>query len=168
MGTIPDCTELIGRLSSLLTQGGRRMATAESCTGGLIAAACIDAAGSSDWFNGGVIAYANEMKIRLLRVPEDVIAKHGAVSEAVVRHMAVGALAVCDAQAAVAVSGVAGPSGGTAEKPVGTVWIAAAVSDGRETVLRAVCRRFSGDRSAVRLAAARAALEDLVSLLEAS
>ncbi len=173
MTTLPDSTVLIDQLSAILTHTGRRLATAESCTGGLIAAACIDKAGRSDWFNGGIVSYSNEMKMNLLRVPQESIAAHGAVSEAVVRHMAAGALGVCDAQAAIAVSGVAGPSGGTVEKPVGTVWIAVARVDKGAggyapggAIIRAKCRRFSGDRRAVRLASARAALEDMLALLE--
>ena len=100
------------------------MATAESCTGGLIAAACTDLAGSSAWFERGLVTYSNEAKTELLGVPAELIAQHGAVSEAVARAMAAGALARSQAQVAVAVTGVAGPGGGSASKPVGTVWLA--------------------------------------------
>lgn len=118
---------LIGRLSNVLSRKGCLFATAESCTGGLIAGACTDMPGSSAWFSGGVVAYADEVKLHLLNVPKELLRTYGAVSEPVVRRMALGALAACGAQAAVAVSGIAGPDGGTPEKPIGTVWIAYAV-----------------------------------------
>lgn len=118
---------LIDRLSKALSRKGYLFATAESCTGGLIAGACTDMPGSSAWFAGGVVAYADEVKLRLLDVPKELLRNYGAVSEPVVRRMALGALAACGAQAAVAVSGIAGPDGGTPDKPVGTVWIAYAV-----------------------------------------
>ncbi len=182
---------LIGKLADLLTRSGYVMATAESCTGGMIAAMCTDMAGSSGWFKGGVVAYSNGIKEHLLGVPGAVLERHGAVSGEVVRHMALGALHVCEAQAAVAVSGVAGPGGGSPEKPVGTVWAAVAV---RETpgvcgfdleslcgafpdilrvdtghgavVVYAVRRHFGGSRAAVRAQAAEATLRDLAALLE--
>lgn len=173
-------TELIGRLSEKLTRSGYRMATAESCTGGMIGAWCTALAGSSLWFGGGIIAYANEVKEQVLGVPATVLAVHGAVSEAVVRHMAFGALRVCGVQAAVAVSGVAGPGGGSAEKPVGTVWTASALilqpgsplpaADGESPLtlggapvtVRAAHHLFTGDRNAVREQAARQALVGLL------
>lgn len=183
--------DLIGTLSDLLTRVDYTMATAESCTGGMIAALCTDVAGSSDWFSGGVVAYANKVKQNLLGVPAEVLERHGAVSGEVVRHMAAGALCVCGAQAAVAVSGVAGPGGGTPEKPVGTVWIGLAVEerpgtcvfdrgtlyaafpdalrvDGPERALVLAAERhlFSGDRAAVRRQTTDRALAGLVSLLE--
>jgi nicotinamide-nucleotide amidase len=98
------------------------LATAESCTGGMIAAACTDLAGSSQWFERGFVTYSNEAKTELLGVPAGLIATHGAVSESVARAMALGAVAHSRAQVAVAVTGIAGPTGGTADKPVGTVW----------------------------------------------
>jgi len=181
--------ELIGRLSDLLTRAGYRMATAESCTGGMVGSLCTAVAGSSDWFSGGIIAYANHVKERVLGVPAESLEKYGAVSDEVVRHMAVGALRVCGAQASVALSGVAGPGGGSPEKPVGTVWLAVAVenrADAYRIDLEAVqrlhpdCARiterdraivvatryhFAGDRDAVRTQAARTALRDLADLL---
>lgn len=184
--------DLIGRLSGLLTRTGYRMATAESCTGGMIAALCTDAAGSSDWFTGGVVAYANEIKEDLLGVPGVVIAEFGAVSGEVVRHMALGVLHIMGAQAAVAVSGVAGPGGGTESKPVGTVWSAVAVrekkgvcvvdldglrrvfpecirleADELSIVIATIPHHFKGTRADVREAAARETLRELAALLEA-
>ncbi|MEY4140223.1 MAG: hypothetical protein RLZZ371_2405, partial [Pseudomonadota bacterium] len=116
-----DSCELLARL---LMQKGWMMATAESCTGGLIAANCTDLAGSSNWFERGFVTYSNAAKNELLGVDPALIKSHGAVSEPVVRAMASGALAHSQAQVAIAVTGVAGPGGGSAEKPVGTVWLA--------------------------------------------
>ena len=134
------------------------MATAESCTGGLIAAACTDLAGSSAWFERGLVTYSNEAKTELLGVPAELIAQHGAVCEAVARAMAAGALARSQAQVAVAVTGVAGPGGGSASKPVGTVWLAWATPQG----LWSERQVFAGDRAAVRQATVDHALEQLV------
>ncbi|MCS4511682.1 CinA family protein [Xylophilus ampelinus] len=125
------------------------LATAESCTGGLIAAACTDLAGSSAWFERGFVTYSNAAKTELLGVPADLIATHGAVSEPVARAMAAGALRHARAQVAVAVTGVAGPGGGSAEKPVGTVWFGFALPDG---AVHTEDRRFDGDRAAIRAA----------------
>ena len=159
-------TDRIGILSDLLTRAGYSMATAESCTGGMIAAMCTDIAGSSAWFMGGVVSYANEIKESLLGVPPAVLETHGAVSGEVVRHMAAGALHVCGAQAAVAVSGIAGPGGGTPEKPVGTAWFALAVRDGRMKLRRSLYPRRS--RREVQLCATRTALDLLLCGLRAS
>ena len=139
---------------------GRRwmLATAESCTGGLIGAACTELAGSSAWFERGFVTYSNAAKTEQLGVDAALIAAQGAVSEAVVRAMAAGAIARSHAQTSIAVSGVAGPSGGTADKPVGTVWFGWAV-DGR---IRTERRRFEGDRAAVRAATVHYALQTLV------
>lgn len=139
------------------------MTIAESCTGGLIAAACTDVAGSSQWFERGFVTYSNAAKSDMLGVPADLIAQHGAVSEAVVRAMAEGALRNAKAQVAVAVTGVAGPSGGSPDKPVGTVWLGWAVG-GHVT---AECRHFAGDRAAVRQATTAHALARLAVLLAA-
>jgi nicotinamide-nucleotide amidase len=134
------------------------MATAESCTGGLIAAACTDLAGSSAWFERGLVTYSNEAKTDLLGVPAELIAQQGAVSEAVARAMVTGALARSRAQVAVAVTGVAGPGGGSASKPVGTVWLAWATPQG----LWSERQVFAGDRAAVRQATVDHALAQLV------
>ena len=141
---------------------GLTIATAESCTGGLIAALLTEVAGSSDVFERGFVTYSNEAKHELLGVPEDLLKTHGAVSEAVARAMAQGAIAHSPADMAVAVTGIAGPGGGTAQKPVGLVHIAAA----RGGVIRAEEHRF-GDpgREQVRLRTVEAALRLLESLL---
>lgn len=137
------------------------LATAESCTGGLIAAACTDLAGSSNWFERGFVSYSNDAKTELLGVDAALIAQHGAVSEAVARAMAAGAISHSKAQVAVAVTGVAGPSGGTRAKPVGTVWFGFMV-DGQ---LSSEVQHFSGDRAAVRAATVQHALQRLLQRL---
>lgn len=138
------------------------LATAESCTGGLIAAECTALPGSSAWFERGFVSYSNAAKTELLGVDAALIAQHGAVSEPVVRAMVQGALRHSRAQVAVAVTGVAGPSGGSAEKPVGTVWFGWATPDGVHTAVQ----HFAGDRSAVRAATVAHALEQLTALLQ--
>ena len=142
-------------LAAALRGAGRRIATAESCTGGLIAALCTQLAGSSDWFERGFVTYSNEAKTELLGVPAALIATHGAVSEPVARAMADGALAHSRADLAVAVTGVAGPGGGSPDKPVGTVWLALA-RRGAATHAERQC--FDGDRVAVRSATVARAL----------
>jgi len=137
------------------------MATAESCTGGLIAAACTDLAGSSQWFERGFVTYSNAAKTDMLGVDAALIGQHGAVSEAVARAMAQGALARSRAQAAVAVTGVAGPGGGGPHKPVGTVWFGWATPSG----IFSEVRHFPGDRASVRHATVAHALGRLVELL---
>ena len=139
------------------------LATAESCTGGMIAAACTDLSGSSQWFERGFVTYSNEAKAEMLAVPPGLIEEHGAVSEPVARAMADGALAHSRAQVSLAVTGVAGPTGGTEAKPVGTVWFAWCV--GGET--HSEMQHFAGDRAAVRVATVRYALKRLLSLLPA-
>ncbi|MCY7371340.1 MAG: CinA family protein [Polaromonas sp.] len=140
------------------------LATAESCTGGLIAAACTDLAGSSNWFERGFVSYSNAAKTGLLGVAAASIELHGAVSEPVARAMAAGALAYSAAQVSVAVTGVAGPGGGTVEKPVGLVWFGFGLAGGVQTEMR----RFDGDRSAVRAATVHHALARLLQLLQAA
>ena len=150
-----------GLVADLLVKRGWLLATAESCTGGLIAAACTDLAGSSAWFERGFVTYSNAAKTEMLGVDASLIAAHGAVSEAVVRAMAQGALTHSKAQVAVAVTGVAGPSGGSVEKPVGTVWFGFLVG----SQLTSEMKRFDGDRAAVRAASVKHALQRLVQLL---
>ncbi|ABM38963.1 CinA family protein [Polaromonas naphthalenivorans] len=150
-------------LAIILQEKGWFMATAESCTGGMIAAACTDLAGSSNWFERGFVTYSNEAKTEMLGVAAGLIARHGAVSEEVARAMAQGALTRSHAQAAVAVTGVAGPTGGSADKPVGTVWFGWATPAGVVSELR----HFDGDRASVRLATVGHALGRLVELLAA-
>ena len=136
-------------VAARLQARGWMLATAESCTGGLIAAACTDLAGSSAWFERGFVTYSNAAKTELLGVPAELIASHGAVSEPVARAMAAGALRHSRAQVSVAVTGVAGPGGGSAEKPVGTVWFGFGLPGGE---VHTECRLFDGDRAAVRAA----------------
>jgi len=140
------------------------LACAESCTGGLIGALVTGVPGSSDYFLGGVIAYANAAKLALLGVGAAALAEHGAVSAETAVEMAAGARARLGADLAVSVTGIAGPGGGSAEKPVGLVYIGLA-GPGGATATRHV---FAGDRAAVRLAAAVAALERVMSALEGS
>ena len=151
------------QISTTLLARGWMLATAESCTGGMIAAACTDLAGSSQWFERGFVTYSNEAKAEMLAVPPGLIEEHGAVSEPVARAMADGALAHSRAQVSLAVTGIAGPTGGTEAKPVGTVWFAWCV--GGET--HSEMQHFAGDRAAVRVATVRYALMRLLSLLPA-
>ncbi len=137
----------IETLAHMLRERGLLLVTAESCTGGLIAAACTSVAGSSDWFERGIVSYSNEAKTELLGVPAALITKHGAVSAEVARAMAEGALTHSPADLSLAVTGVAGPSGGTAAKPVGTVWLALAR---RGEPAQATLLQLKGDRAEVR------------------
>ncbi len=155
-----ELPEQTANLAEILKKRHWLMTSAESCTGGMIAAACTDLAGSSNWFERGFVSYSNEAKTELLGVGADLIARHGAVSEEVARAMAQGALAHSRAQVAVAVTGVAGPGGGSATKPVGTVWFGWATPAGVVSEMR----HFDGDRAAVRLATVRHALLRLADL----
>jgi len=150
-------------ISSRLLTRGWMLATAESCTGGLIAAACTDLAGSSQWFERGFVSYSNAAKAQCLGVPAGLIEEQGAVSEAVARAMAQGAVQHSAAQVAVAVTGVAGPTGGSPGKPVGTVWFGWQVAGSTHSELR----HFAGDRATVRAATVRHALARLRELLGA-
>jgi nicotinamide-nucleotide amidase len=156
---------LVARLAVALRARGAGMVTAESCTGGLVAAACTSLAGSSDWFERGVVTYSNAAKTELLGVAAELIARHGAVSAEVARAMAAGAVTCSPATFAVAVTGIAGPGGGSPDKPVGTVWLATAARDGaaESTLLRA-----AGDRDAIRHSSVVRALELLLARVEAS
>jgi len=147
--------ETAAALLDACRERGIRLATAESCTGGLIAAALTAIAGSSDVVDCGFITYSNDAKTELVGVPPDTIARHGAVSEDVARAMAAGALAHSRANIAVSVTGLAGPGGGSFEKPVGMVWFGLAQRDRSVAVERQI---FPGDRAAVRAAAVAHAL----------
>ena len=153
---------MLERLADGLRARGWMLASAESCTGGLIAAACTSLAGSSDWFERGFVTYSNAAKTELLGVPAALIAQHGAVSAEVARAMADGALSRSHAQLAVAVTGVAGPGGGTALKPVGTVWLAVAVAG---SPAQAALLQLAGDRAAVRQQTVLRALAALLAAL---
>jgi PncC family amidohydrolase len=156
-------SQLVERLQANCLERGVSVATAESCTGGLVAKLITDLAGSSGYFRGGVVSYADEAKTRLLGVAEDQLAAHGAVSAQVARSMASGALSRTGADLAVAVTGVAGPGGGSPAKPVGLSYVAVATAEGVEV------RRFvwTGDRAANREASARAAVELLLECVSA-
>jgi nicotinamide-nucleotide amidase len=158
---MPARQTLTTQVAELLQQKKLLLATAESCTGGLIAAACTDLAGSSVWFERGFVSYSNAAKTELLGVPADLIEAHGAVSEPVARAMVEGALRHSHAQVAVAVTGVAGPGGGSSDKPVGTVWFGWATPDGVVTDKRC----FDGDRKQMREATVQHALLRLKQLL---
>jgi nicotinamide-nucleotide amidase len=163
----PDQNVLVLALADALRVRGWRLVTAESCTGGLIAAACTAVAGSSDWFEHGVVSYSNASKTDLLGVPAELIARHGAVSEAVATAMAVGALQHSQAQRAVAVTGIAGPGGAMPGKPVGTVWLAVAGRESLDAVfdVRATLLQLAGDRAAVRHQTVTQALQALIASL---
>ena len=148
----------VERLARVLQDKGWMLATAESCTGGMIAAACTELSGSSNWFERGFVTYSNEAKVEVLGVDAAAIESHGAVSEVVARAMAFGAVRHSRAKVGVAVTGVAGPTGGSAEKPVGTVWFGFMV-DG---LLSSEMTRFDGDRAAVRAATVQFALDGLL------
>ncbi len=155
-------TCLAEQLGQLLMARGQQVTAAESCTGGMICAAITDISGSSGWFERGFVVYSNQAKTEMLGVPEEVITGQGAVSEEVVRLLATRARQAAGADWAVAVSGVAGPSGGTAAKPVGMVWFAWAGSD----IDVAECRCFDGDRASVRTQTVRHALVRLIELIK--
>ena len=148
-------------LADLLIKNDLKLVTAESCTGGMISSACTDLAGSSNWFERGFVTYSNAAKTEMLGVDAALIEAHGAVSEAVARAMAFGAIRHSAAQISIAVTGVAGPSGGSAAKPVGTVWFGFSVQ-GR---LHSESMRFDGDRAAVREQTVAHALGRVTSLM---
>lgn len=153
---------LVQQVADALSARGYLLVTAESCTGGGIAAALTDLAGSSQWFERGFVTYSNQAKQEMLGVTDAALTEHGAVSETVVTQMVAGALAHSAAQVAVAVSGIAGPGGGSAEKPVGTVCLAWQQSGGEPVVLT---EYLSGDRAAVREQTVVLALQGVLSLL---
>jgi nicotinamide-nucleotide amidase len=164
---------LTEQLADVLQQHGWMLATAESCTGGMIAARCTELSGSSHWFERGFVTYSNEAKHEMLGINTALIAEHGAVSEAVAQAMALGAMRHSRAQVTVAVTGVAGPTGGSVDKPVGTVWFAwATPSDagptlGAETAwVKTEVMHFDGDRASVREATTHHALKTLLDLLQ--
>ena len=156
---------LADELGQLLVAAKLVVTTVESCTGGWIAKCLTDVPGSSAWFERGFVTYSNEAKSALIGVPETVLDKHGAVSASVVFAMAEGALRNASADIAVAVSGVAGPDGGTGEKPVGTVWLAWAQRESDQIHCVAGLKHFGGDREAVRRQTVAAALEGLIALV---
>ena len=171
--SVKNTEALVLELSHSLLQRGWYLTSAESCTGGLIAASCTDLAGSSDWFERGFVTYSNTAKCELLGVDPSIIQDHGAVSDAVVKAMALGGLRHSRAQVSVAVTGIAGPTGGSADKPVGSVWFAWAMpSDAGPAVgadafwLTSELMHFEGDRTRVRHQTVDHALTKIISLLK--
>lgn len=161
-GTDGEILRLAARVGRHLLQTGRSVATAESCTGGWIAKALTDVAGSSQWFSEGFVTYSNDAKLRRLGVPRSLLESDGAVSKAVACAMAGGALNRTDAPLTVAVTGIAGPDGAVPGKPVGTVWVCWAEKRGRRILLTAQRKRFRGNRDAVRRKTVRLALTGLL------
>lgn len=153
---------LAAQVGAALKSNGMMLATAESCTGGGVASAVTEIAGSSAWFDRGFVTYSNQAKVDMLGVSPDTLARFGAVSEATVREMVAGALRNSQAQIALAVSGIAGPGGGTMDKPVGTVWFAWGI---REGVSVARLLLLAGNRAEIRTQAVRIALQGIVELL---
>ena len=154
--------EILAKIHAQLTNRGKTIATAESCTGGLLAAALTDAAGSSKFFVGGIIAYANAIKLAELAVPDDVLGKFGAVSKEVVLLMAENVRVKFDTDFALATTGIAGPEGGSSEKPVGTVWVAfASRKKSHATLLH-----LKGDRASIRQQTVSEIFKELLGLLE--
>ena len=150
------------RVGGHLQKTQRLAATAESCTGGWIAKSLTDIAGSSQWFTEGFVTYSNAAKSRSLDVPRATLERHGAVSEAVARAMAVGALRRSGAQVSVAVTGIAGPGGAVPGKPVGTVWLAWAVQRGKKIYVTTQLKQFRGNREMIRRKTVRAAIMGLL------
>jgi nicotinamide-nucleotide amidase len=161
-GSDKELGRLAERVGRQLLKAQRGVATAESCTGGWIAKALTDIAGSSQWFCEGIVTYSDESKVHRLGVPRAILRQHGAVSEATVRAMATGALRRSNAEVAVAVTGIAGPGGAVPGKPVGTVWLGWATRRGRAIRVATALRRFRGDRETVRRKTVRAALQGLL------
>ncbi len=156
---------LSARVGKVLKQDGIKLATAESCTGGWVSQVITSVPGSSEWFDRGFVTYSDAAKREMLGVRLETLERQGAVSEAVVCEMAEGALANSDAQVSVAISGIAGPEGGTPKKPIGTVWIAWAL-EGHDP--RARSTHFAGDREMVRQQAVMAALQGVIETIEHS
>jgi len=153
------------RVAEALQAGKELLVTAESCTGGWIGKVCTDLPGSSAWFRGGAIVYDNELKVRMAGVDPAKRARHGAVSEAAVTEMARGALANLGGTVSIAVSGVAGPDGGTPDKPVGTVWFAWGRRRGKRTMVVTRHRLLPGDRDSVRRQSVEIALSGVLDVL---
>lgn len=154
--------QLAAQVGAALLAHGMMLATAESCTGGGVACAVTEIAGSSAWFDRGFVTYSNQAKVDMLGVTKDTLDSFGAVSEATVHEMVAGALRHSQARIALAVSGIAGPGGGTADKPVGTVWFAWGVKDGTSVARQ---HRFAGNRAEIRAQAVHIALQGLLELL---
>lgn len=159
--------DIVCTLAEILKSKSWKMAAAESCTGGLVCANLTEIAGSSDWFERGYITYSNEAKMECLGVPQELLESYGAVSEEVAKAMTEGAQANAGVNAALSITGIAGPSGGSTEKPVGTVCFGWAIrNDGGDNRVITKTMRFNGDRQQVRQQACDYALSELAKLLE--
>jgi nicotinamide-nucleotide amidase len=154
----PETTDLLIRIAELFKQAKGKLAVVESCTGGGLGAALTSLAGSSEWFEGGIITYSNAAKMRHVYVRESTLTEQGAVSEACVKEMANGGMVALGVDCCISISGVAGPDGGSPEKPVGLVWFGLAV---RHKSIEAFKHQFEGDRNQVRDSAVREALRIL-------
>jgi len=161
MQNISDASlqQLVEEVAALLLNQQKRLVTAESCTGGWLAKCCTDLAGSSAWFERGFVTYSNEAKMEAIGVDQATLNKNGAVSLSVVEEMALGALTHSAADLSVAITGVAGPSGGSKDKPVGTVWIGWAI---KKAGVHSICFQFDGDREAIRKQAVFEALKGII------
>lgn len=157
--------QLAAQLGAALHMHGMMLATAESCTGGGVASTVTEIAGSSAWFERGFVTYSNQAKVDMLGVSTDTLARFGAVSEATVREMVAGALRNSQAQVGLAVSGIAGPGGGTVDKPVGTVWFAWGIKGGTPV---AHLHLLAGNRAEIRMQAVRIALQGVLELLDSA
>ena len=158
-----EIASTLGELAKRLIDAGLRIASAESCTGGWIAKSVTDIDGSSQWFDSAIVTYSNDAKVNLLGVSQQTLDTHGAVSQPIVKEMVLGLLDRCSANIGVSVSGVAGPAGGSSDKPVGTVWIAWANAG---VFIEAVRYQFKGDREQVRMQAVDAALQGVLRILQ--
>ena len=165
MDTDAELQQLVTRVAGALLQRRRSLVSAESCTGGWIGKVLTDLAGSSAWYQGGVVVYSNALKQSLLGVDAATLAAHGAVSEATVREMASGALVRLGSDLAVAVTGIAGPDGGQLDKPVGTVWFGWAWRQGQRAETQVAVARFRGDRESVRRQAVAYSLEQALTVI---
>jgi nicotinamide-nucleotide amidase len=164
MNSDAELATLAARVGQWLLETRRRLVTAESCTGGFLAKALTDIPGSSQWFECGYVTYSNAAKMRDLGVASGTLDEHGAVSEAVAREMAAGALRVAGADVAIAVTGIAGPDGGSASKPVGTVWFGSCVRRRAQVEAHAERVLFTGDRQTIRRNSVEYALKLILNL----
>jgi len=158
-----EITSILTQLAPTLIKQNRIIATAESCTGGWLAKSMTDIYGSSQWFDSSIVSYSNQAKVDLLGVKQATLDTHGAVSQAVVKEMVLGLLDRCNANIGVSISGIAGPGGGTDNKPVGTVWIAWAIPG---KLVETVCFQFKGDRNQVRIQAVVEAFKGIKRILQ--
>jgi nicotinamide-nucleotide amidase len=164
MNSDAELAQLAARAGQWLLETHRRVVTAESCTGGFVAKALTEIPGSSQWFECGYVTYSNAAKMRDLGVAARTLAEHGAVSEAVVREMAAGALRVAGVDIAIAVTGIAGPDGASPGKPVGTVWFGSCVRRAAQIEAQAERLQFAGDRQAIRRSSVEYALKLILNL----